>query len=74
HGPHKFLLNAIPIINDIARHLVSENILRECDAKTLLKMYIFQKFQQQKLEQVWNTIKTETKQNNMGNILEKYGL
>ena len=32
-------------------------------------MYIFQKFQQQKLEQVWNTLKTETERENMKDAL-----
>ena len=40
HGPHKFLLKAIPIINDIAgRFSISKNTLRGCNIETLFPLY-----------------------------------
>ncbi|KAF3426116.1 hypothetical protein E2986_08938 [Frieseomelitta varia] len=68
HGPHKFLLNAIPVINDIAGRLVSVKILYV--GATMKHCFLFiKKFQQQKLEQVWNTLKTETERKNMKDAL-----
>ncbi|XP_048262127.1 ribonuclease P/MRP protein subunit POP5-like [Bombus terrestris] len=68
HGPHKFLLKAIPIINDIAGRLVSVKILYV--GATLKHCFLFiKRYQQQKLEKVWGTLKTETERKNMENAL-----
>ncbi|KAK1118415.1 hypothetical protein K0M31_015114 [Melipona bicolor] len=68
HGPHKFLINAIPIIKDIAGRLVSVKILYV--GATIKHCFLFiKKFQQQKLEQAWNTLKTETERKNMKDAL-----
>lgn len=68
HGPHKFLINAIPIIKDIAGRLVSVKILYV--GATMKHCFLFiKKFQHQKLEQAWNTLKTETERKNMKDAL-----
>ncbi|XP_003696431.1 ribonuclease P/MRP protein subunit POP5 [Apis florea] len=68
HGPHKFLLKAIPLINDIAGRLVSIEILYV--GATLKHCFLFiKKYQQQELERVWNTLKTERERKNMENAL-----
>ncbi|CAD1474304.1 unnamed protein product, partial [Heterotrigona itama] len=89
HGPHKFLLNAIPTINDVAGRLVSVKIfyvsatIKHCflfiKVSKTVKLYKnphhkvsavkLNKFQQQKLEQAWNTLKTETERKNMKDAL-----
>ncbi|XP_076165897.1 POP5 ribonuclease P/MRP subunit [Ptiloglossa arizonensis] len=68
HGPHKFLLESIPRINDIAGRLVSVKILYV--GATMKHCFIFIKeYQQKKLEQIWHTLKTETERKNMENAL-----
>ncbi|XP_076751383.1 POP5 ribonuclease P/MRP subunit [Xylocopa sonorina] len=68
HGPHKFLLSAIPVITDIAGRLVSVKILYV--GATLKHCFLFiKKHQQQKLEQVWNTLRTDAERRNMENAL-----
>ncbi|XP_003707449.2 POP5 ribonuclease P/MRP subunit [Megachile rotundata] len=68
HGPHKFLLKTIPIINDIAGRLVSVKILYV--GATLKHCFLFiKKYQQQKLEQIWYTLRTETERKNMQEAL-----
>ncbi|XP_017790730.1 PREDICTED: ribonuclease P/MRP protein subunit POP5 [Habropoda laboriosa] len=68
HGPHNFLLKAIPTIKDIAGRSVSVKIiyvgatLKHC-------FYFIKKYQQQKLEKVWNTLRTERERKNMENAL-----
>ncbi|CAK9822603.1 Ribonuclease P/MRP protein subunit POP5 [Anthophora retusa] len=68
HGPHNFLLKAIPVINDIAGRLVSVKIIYV--GATLKHCFSFiKKYQQQKLEQVWSTLKNEREQKKMENAL-----
>ncbi|XP_017890181.1 ribonuclease P/MRP protein subunit POP5 [Ceratina calcarata] len=68
HGPHTFLLTAIPAINDIAGRLVSVKILYV--GATLKHCFLFiKRYQHKKLEETWNTLKTETERRNMENAL-----
>ncbi|XP_078034711.1 POP5 ribonuclease P/MRP subunit [Augochlora pura] len=68
HGPHKFLLKAIPLINDIAGRLVSVKILYV--GATLKHCFLFiKRHQQKKLERVWSTLKTDAQRKNMEDAL-----
>ncbi|XP_034192767.1 POP5 ribonuclease P/MRP subunit [Osmia lignaria lignaria] len=68
HGPHKFLLKSIPVINDIAGRLVSIKILYV--GATLRHCFLFiKKYQQQKLEQIWYTLKTDMERKKMEETL-----
>ncbi|XP_033328117.2 POP5 ribonuclease P/MRP subunit isoform X1 [Megalopta genalis] len=68
HGPHKFLLKAIPLINDIASRLVRVKILYV--GATLKHCFLYiKRHQQRKLERVWNTLKTDAERRNMENAL-----
>ncbi|KZC06309.1 PREDICTED: ribonuclease P/MRP protein subunit POP5 [Dufourea novaeangliae] len=68
HGPHKFLLESIPLINDIAGRLVSVKILYV--GATLKHCFLFiKKYQQKKLEQMWYSLRTDIERKNMQNAL-----
>ncbi|XP_053985767.1 ribonuclease P/MRP protein subunit POP5 [Hylaeus anthracinus] len=68
HGPHRFLLESIPLINDIAGRLVSVKILYV--GATMKHCFLFiKKYQQKKLEQIWYTLKTDAERKNMENAL-----
>ncbi|XP_031833915.1 POP5 ribonuclease P/MRP subunit [Nomia melanderi] len=68
HGPHRFLLKSLPLINDIAGRFVSVKILYV--GATLKHCFLFiKKYQQTKLEQVWSTLKTNLERKNMENAL-----
>ncbi|XP_076666228.1 POP5 ribonuclease P/MRP subunit [Andrena cerasifolii] len=64
HGPHKFLLESIPHINDIAGRLVSVRILYV--GATLKHCFLFiKKYQQGRLEQMWSSLKTDMERKKM---------
>lgn len=68
HGPHKFLLDSIPLVKDIAGRLVSVKILYV--GATLKHCFLFiKKHQQKKLEQTWHSLKTDMQRKNMENAL-----
>ncbi|XP_011351032.1 ribonuclease P/MRP protein subunit POP5 [Ooceraea biroi] len=64
HGPHKFLLRAIPSVNDVAGRLVKTNILYV--GATIKQCFLFiMKYQEKKLEQMWSGLRTETEREQM---------
>lgn len=68
HGPHKFLLESIPTINDIGGRFVSVKILYV--GATLKHCFLFiKRYQQRKLESTWNTLRTDFERKNMENAL-----
>ncbi|KAG7203324.1 hypothetical protein KM043_010412 [Ampulex compressa] len=68
HGPHKFVLNSIPVINDIAGRLVSVKILYV--GATMKHCFLFiKKYQQNKLEQMWGTLRTDMERRQMEKAL-----
>ncbi|XP_076233814.1 POP5 ribonuclease P/MRP subunit isoform X1 [Calliopsis andreniformis] len=68
HGPHKFLLGSIPFITDIAGRLVSAKVLYV--GATLKHCFLFiKKYQQKRLEQTWNSLRTDMERKSMENAL-----
>ncbi|KAK0174747.1 hypothetical protein PV327_010481 [Microctonus hyperodae] len=58
HGPHKFLMKAIPAINDIAGKFVSVEILYV--GATMKHCFIFiRNHQIKKIESVWKSLKND---------------
>ncbi|XP_058791633.1 uncharacterized protein LOC131664500 [Phymastichus coffea] len=58
HGPHMFLLNAIPKINDLGGKLVTVKILYV--GATMKHCFLFiRKYQRNKLELMWKELKSE---------------
>lgn len=68
HGPHKFLLHSIPLINDIGGRYVKTKILYI--GATMKHCFLFiRKYQEKKLEQVWMSLRTETERKDMEKAL-----
>ncbi|XP_014479704.1 PREDICTED: uncharacterized protein LOC106746996 isoform X2 [Dinoponera quadriceps] len=68
HGPHKFLLRAIPLINDISGRHVKISILYV--GATMKHCFLFiRKHQEKKLEQIWASLRTETERKEMEKVL-----
>lgn len=68
HGPHKFVLQAIPLINDIGGRLVKTSILYI--GATMKHCFLFiRKHQEKKLEQIWSKLQTETERKEMETVL-----
>ncbi|XP_012055302.1 PREDICTED: uncharacterized protein LOC105618370 [Atta cephalotes] len=68
HGPHKYALHAIPLINDVGGRLVKTEILYI--GATLKHCFLFiRKHQEKKLEQLWSKLPTETEKKRMETFL-----
>lgn len=68
HGPHKFLLHAVPLINDMAGRFVATRILYV--GATMKHCFVFiKKHQERKLEQMWSKLRTETERKEMTTAL-----
>ncbi|KAL6255979.1 hypothetical protein P5V15_013215 [Pogonomyrmex californicus] len=68
HGPHKFVLHAIPLINDVGFRRVKTKILYV--GATLKHCFLFiRKHQERKLEQLWSKLQTESERKKMENLL-----
>lgn len=68
HGPHKFVLRAIPLINDVGGRFVKMNILYV--GATMKHCFLFiRKHQEGKLEEIWSKLRTETERKEMQTIL-----
>ncbi|EFN82441.1 ribonuclease P/MRP protein subunit POP5 [Harpegnathos saltator] len=68
HGPHKFLLHAIPLMNDIGGRHVKTNILYI--GATMKHCFLFiRKHQEKKLEQIWASLRTDTERKEMETAL-----
>ncbi|KYQ58935.1 putative ribonuclease P/MRP protein subunit POP5, partial [Trachymyrmex zeteki] len=68
HGPHKYALHAIPLINDIGGRLVKTKILYV--GATLKHCFLFiRKHQEKKLEQLWSKLPTEAERKRMETFL-----
>ncbi|XP_020282595.1 ribonuclease P/MRP protein subunit POP5 [Pseudomyrmex gracilis] len=68
HGPHKFLLRAIPLINDIDNKLVKTTILYV--GATMKHCFLFiRKHQEKALEQMWSKLQTDNKKKEMETVL-----
>ncbi|XP_029174258.1 ribonuclease P/MRP protein subunit POP5 [Nylanderia fulva] len=68
HGPHKFVLHAVPLINDIGGRFVKTNILYT--GATMKHCFLFiRKYQEKKLERVWLTLRTEAERKEMETAL-----
>lgn len=64
HGPHKFVLHAVPLINDISNQHVKTNILYI--GATMKHCFLFiRKHQEKKLEQMWSTLRRENERKEM---------
>lgn len=68
HGPHKFVVNSLPLINDLAGRLVSVKIIY-IGATMKHCFHFIKNYQQRKLEQVWSTLKTDAERKQMENAL-----
>ncbi|EGI67165.1 PREDICTED: uncharacterized protein LOC105144519 [Acromyrmex echinatior] len=68
HGPHKYALHAIPLINDVGGRLVKTKILYI--GATLKHCFLFiRKHQEKKLEQLWSKLPTEAEKKRMETFL-----
>ncbi|XP_032681979.1 ribonuclease P/MRP protein subunit POP5 [Odontomachus brunneus] len=68
HGPHKFLLRAIPLMNDVGGRHVKINILYV--GATIKHCFLFiRKHQEKKLEQIWASLRTDTERKEMEEAL-----
>lgn len=68
HGPHKFLLDSIPHIKDLAGRLVSVKILYT--GATMKHCFLFiKRYQQKKLEETWSSLRNDTERREMENAL-----
>ncbi|XP_019885607.1 ribonuclease P/MRP protein subunit POP5 isoform X2 [Camponotus floridanus] len=68
HGPHKLVLQAIPLINDVGGRFVKLNILYM--GATMKHCFLFiRKHQEGKLEEIWSKLRTETERKEMETIL-----
>ncbi|XP_011689524.1 PREDICTED: uncharacterized protein LOC105451030 [Wasmannia auropunctata] len=68
HGPHKFALHAIPLINNVGERLVETRILYV--GATLKQCFLFiRKHQERKLEQLWSKLPTEAERKRMETLL-----
>ncbi|XP_015175285.1 PREDICTED: uncharacterized protein LOC107065807 [Polistes dominula] len=64
HGPHRFVLNALPLINDIDNQTVKINIIYI--GATIKHCFInVRRYQQKKLEEVWGSLKTDQQRKEM---------
>ncbi|KAI4500751.1 hypothetical protein M0802_003962 [Mischocyttarus mexicanus] len=68
HGPHRFVLNALPLITNIDNQTVKINIIyigatiKHCFLNVI-------KYQQAKLEEVWGSLKTDYQRKEMLKIM-----
>lgn len=68
HGPHKFVLHAVPLINDVGGRFVKTNILYM--GATMKHCFLFiRKYQEKKLERMWSKLRTETERKEMKTAL-----
>ncbi|XP_018398598.1 PREDICTED: uncharacterized protein LOC108776478 [Cyphomyrmex costatus] len=68
HGPHKYALHAIPLVNDVGGRLVKTKILYV--GATLKHCFLFiRKHQERKLEQLWSKLPTEADKKRMETFL-----
>lgn len=68
HGPHKFVLHAVPLINDVGGRFVKTNILYM--GATMKHCFLFiRKYQEKKLERMWSKLLTETERKEMETAL-----
>ncbi|XP_046837041.1 ribonuclease P/MRP protein subunit POP5 [Vespa crabro] len=70
HGPHKFILNSIPLISDVDGRAVTINIIYV--SATIKHCFIFVRtYQQKKLEKMWNSFKNDNQRREMQKALMK---
>lgn len=68
HGPHKFALHAISLINKVGKRSVNTKILYV--GATLKHCFLFiRKHQEKKLEQLWSKLPTEAEKKQMETLL-----
>ncbi|KAL2723340.1 ribonuclease P/MRP protein subunit POP5-like, partial [Vespula maculifrons] len=68
HGPHKFILNCIPLLSDIDGRAVTVNILYV--GATIKHCFIFiRTYQQKKLEKMWDTFRNDNERREMQKAL-----
>ncbi|XP_012233909.1 ribonuclease P/MRP protein subunit POP5 [Linepithema humile] len=68
HGPHKFVLRASPLINEVGGQQVKTSILYI--GATMKHCFLFiRKHQEKKLEQMWSRLRTENERKEMETAL-----
>lgn len=68
HGPHKFILNSIPLINDVGDRSVKVKILYV--GATMKHCFLFLRtFQRKKLEEMWNSFRNDQQRKDMQETL-----
>lgn len=68
HGPHKFILNSIPLINDVGGRSVKVNILYV--GATLKHCFLFLRtYQRKKLEEMWDSFRNDKQRKEMQEVL-----
>ncbi|XP_043498743.1 ribonuclease P/MRP protein subunit POP5 [Polistes fuscatus] len=68
HGPHRFILNALPLITEIDHQTAKVNIIYI--GATIKHCFLnVRRYQQKKLEEVWGTLKTDHQRKEMLRVL-----